>query len=81
MSEPRVNRKELGTIRRIEVADAHRLVETGDAVLVDTRAGQFYEEAHATGAISVPFGEIRRSADHPALRSVPQGQTIVLYCA
>lgn len=80
MSEPGDTRKELGTIRRIEAADARRLVETGGAALVDTRARQFYEEAHATGAISVPFAEIRRSSDHPALRSVPQGQTIVLYC-
>lgn len=81
MSEARVTRKDLVTIRRIEPTDARRLVEAGDAVLVDTRARQFYEEAHATGAISIPFGEIRRSADHPALRSVPEGQTIVLYCA
>jgi len=81
MSEQGITRTELGTIRRIEVGDARRLVEIGDAVLVDTRAGQFYEEAHATGAISVPFEEIRRSADHPALRSVPEGHTIVLYCA
>ncbi|HEX5936805.1 MAG TPA: rhodanese-like domain-containing protein [Actinomycetota bacterium] len=64
----------------VSAADARRLVEARDAVLVDTRACQFYEEAHAAGAISTPFGEIRRSADHPALRSVPEGQTIVLYC-
>jgi rhodanese-related sulfurtransferase len=51
------------------------------AVLVDTRDPQFYRDAHAAGAISVPFEEIRRSPDHPALRSVPEGQTIVLYCA
>jgi len=81
MSEPRVTRKALETIRRISAADARRLVEAGDAVLVDTRSRQFYEEAHATGAISIPFGEIRRSADHPALGWVREGQTIVLYCA
>jgi rhodanese-related sulfurtransferase len=81
MSEPRITRKTLESIRRVAPADASRLVEDGDAVLVDTRDRQFYEEAHAAGAISVPFGEIRRSANHPALRSVPNGQTIVLYCA
>lgn len=81
MSEPRITRKTLESIRRVAPADANRLVEDGDAVLVDTRDRQFYEEAHAAGAISVPFGEIRRSANHPALRSVPNGQTIVLYCA
>lgn len=81
MSESGVTRKNLETIRRIAPANARRLVEDGDAVLVDTRDRQFYKEAHAAGAISVPFGEIRRSADHSALRSVPEGQTIVLYCA
>jgi rhodanese-related sulfurtransferase len=81
MSDPRVTRKALGSIRRIAPTEARRLVEDGAAVLVDTRDGEFYEEAHAAGAISVPFREIRRSQDHPALRSVPEGQTIVLYCA
>ncbi len=81
MTEPRDARKELETIRRIAPADARSLVEAGDAVLVDTRSRQFYQEAHANGAISVPFEEIRRSADHPALGSIPDVQTIVLYCA
>jgi rhodanese-related sulfurtransferase len=81
LSEPAVTRKTLETIRRIAPADARRLVEDGEAVLVDTRDPQFYRDAHAAGAISVPFEVIRRSPDHPALRSVPEGQTIVLYCA
>jgi rhodanese-related sulfurtransferase len=81
MSEPGLTRKSLETIRRIAPADARRLVEAGEAVLVDTRDRQFYREAHAAGAISVPFRDIRRSPDQPALRSVPEGQTIVLYCA
>ena len=81
MSEPGAPRKTLETIQRISPADARRLMEDGDAVLVDTRDRQFYRDAHAAGAISVPFSEIRRSPDHPALRSVPEGQMIVLYCA
>ena len=81
MKKPAVTRKTLETIRRIAPADAHRLVEDGEAVLVDTRHPRFYRDAHASGAISVPFEEIRRSPDHPALRSMPEGQTIVLYCA
>lgn len=80
-SEPRVNRKALEAIRRIEPADARRLVEDGEAVLVDTRDRRFYGDTHAAGAISVPFSEIRRSPDHSALRSVPEDTTIVLYCA
>jgi rhodanese-related sulfurtransferase len=81
MGEPGVTRKTLETIHRISPADALRLMEDGVAVLVDTRDRQFYRDAHVAGAISVPFEEIRRSQDHPALRSVPEGQTIVLYYA
>jgi len=81
LSEPALTRKTLETIRRITPADARRLVEDGDAVLVDTRDRQFFRDAHAEGAISVPFGDIRRSPDHPALRAVPESQTIVVYCA
>ena len=81
MSDVRVDRGALETIPRIEPANARRLVEDGDAVLVDTRDPRFYAEAHATGAISVPFPELRRSPDHPAIRSLPEHQTIVLYCA
>ena len=81
MNESAVNRKSLETIPRVAPADAHRLVEDGEAVLVDTRHPRFYRDAHAAGAISVPFEEIRRSPDQPALRSMPEGQTIVLYCA
>ena len=81
MNEPVVTRKTLESIRRIAPADAHRLIEDGEAVLVDTRHPRFYQDAHAAGAISVPFEEIRRSPDHPALRSMPESQTIVLYCA
>jgi phage shock protein E len=81
MSEAAVTRKSLEAIRRITPAEARRLVEDGEGVLVDTRDRQFYREAHAAGAISVPFGDIRRSPDQPSLRSVPEGQTIILYCA
>jgi rhodanese-related sulfurtransferase len=52
LNEPAVTRKTLETIDRIAPADAHRLVEDGEAVLVDTRHPRFYREAHAAGAIS-----------------------------
>jgi rhodanese-related sulfurtransferase len=81
MNEQRETRGDLEMIRRIDPADARRLVDEGRAVLVDTRDRRFYDEAHATGALSVPFAEIRRSPDHPALRTIPASRIIVLYCA
>lgn len=80
MSERRVTRKDLESVPKIRPAEARRLVEEGRAVLVDTRDRRYYEETHATGAISVPFAEIRRSPDQPSLRSVPDGLRIILYC-
>jgi rhodanese-related sulfurtransferase len=80
MSERRSNRADLASIARSTPAEARDLVDGGRAVLVDTRPRDYYEEAHAVGAVSVPFAEIRRSADHPTLRAVPREQRIILYC-
>lgn len=80
MSEPRVARRELESIRRLSAEEARDLVERRRAVLVDTRDPSYYAEAHAVGAISVPFAEIRRSPLHPRLQSVPEDQQLILYC-
>lgn len=80
MNEPRMQRRELEPIRRLSADAARDLVERGRAVLVDTRDRRYYEEAHAVGAISIPFAEIRRSPLHPRLQSVPEDQQLVLYC-
>jgi rhodanese-related sulfurtransferase len=80
MSERRSTRAELTSIARVSPAEARDLIDGGRAVLVDTRDRRYYQEAHALGAVSVPFAEIRRSGDHPALRAVPHGHRIILYC-
>jgi rhodanese-related sulfurtransferase len=78
VSEPR--RQDLETIRRVSPAEARTLVKSGDAVLVDTRDRRFYDEAHATGALSVPFADIRRSPDEAMLGVDPDDRILVLYC-
>jgi rhodanese-related sulfurtransferase len=80
MTERRSTRADLTSIARVTAAEARDLVDSGRAVLVDTRDQRYYQEAHAVGALSVPFAEIRRSQDHPTLQAVPQGQRIILYC-
>ncbi|HSL77995.1 MAG TPA: rhodanese-like domain-containing protein [Candidatus Limnocylindrales bacterium] len=80
MSDVRVNRSELERIRRVSAAEARSLVHAGRAVLVDTRDAASFGEAHAADAISLPFAEIRRSPDHPSLRSVPEERAVIFYC-
>src|SRR3989454_6075571 len=48
---------------------SHRLIDAGRGVLVDARDRRLYDNAHATGAISLPLSEIeaangRRSEEH-----------------
>ncbi|MGH2630782.1 MAG: rhodanese-like domain-containing protein [Actinomycetota bacterium] len=80
MSESQVARKDLEGIPRISPAQAKQLVDDGQAVLADTRDRRYYEEAHATGAISIPFSEIRRTPKHLELPSVSDGHMIIFYC-
>jgi rhodanese-related sulfurtransferase len=70
----------LASIRRITPEEAWSLTSEGKAVLVDTRPGSYYGEAHAGGAISMPFEDIRRDP-RAAIDALPSDQLIVLYCA
>jgi hypothetical protein len=54
------DRSGLASIHRITPEEAWSLTSEGKAVLVDTRPGSYYGEAHAEDAISMPFEDIRR---------------------
>src|SRR4051794_27634094 len=43
---------------RISVADAHKAIAEGKAVLVDVRPTGAYDEEHAKGSISLPGNEL-----------------------
>ncbi|MRN55320.1 rhodanese-like domain-containing protein [Paenibacillus monticola] len=43
--------------------------------IIDVRDAQSYEEAHLPGALSLPFGQIKRST-----LVFPKGDVLVLYC-
>ncbi|PZS26255.1 MAG: rhodanese-like domain-containing protein [Pseudonocardiales bacterium] len=57
----------------ITPADAARLVDAGEAVLLDVREDDEWAAGHATAATHVPLGRLR--AD-----SVPAGSTVVAVC-
>lgn len=67
--------KEAGAL--IGPEDAFRMVERGEAILVDVRDEGSYLDAHLAGAILVPLAEVGQSA--PQLAS--QGRTIITYCS
>src|SRR6266568_9179544 len=67
--------------QRISVADARTLVDTGRGVLVDARDRRLYDNAHATGAISLPLSEIEAANGHVTPNSVPPDRILILYCA
>ncbi len=57
--------------------DAYKMVNAGEAVLVDVRDEGSYVEAHIAGAIFVPPAEITaRSAEF-----VQDGRTVITYCS
>ena len=67
-------------LRRITAAEARLLTDAGRAVLVDARDRRLYDNAHATGAISLPLAEIEGANGAVTPDSVPPG-LLILYCA
>lgn len=80
MSSPNPGRRSLEAISRISPGDAHRLINDGDAVLVDTRVPRYIREAHAKGAISAPLDAIRDDPSATPLKDMGVDQSIILYC-
>lgn len=65
---------------RVTAEDAIRLVQSGQAVLVDTRSAGQYAEHHAEGAVLAPLQEIGENPYLPAITGIPEDQTMILYC-
>ncbi len=68
-------------LKRITVAEARLLIDAGRGVLVDARDRRLYDNAHATGAISLPLSEIEAANGHVTPNSVPPDRLLILYCA
>jgi hypothetical protein len=65
----------LAAAPRISVADAHKALAEGKAILIDVRPGMAFDEEHAKGAISIPGNELyARTAE------LPKDKQIITYC-
>jgi rhodanese-related sulfurtransferase len=57
---------------------AYRMVQRGDALFLDVRSADEYEEAHIADAISLPFYDI---TDAELTRIAAMGRTVITYCS
>ena len=60
---------------------AHELVAAGRGVLVDTRDGRLFDNAHAAGALSLPLATIEAAQGQAPVGVLPPDRTLILYCA
>jgi 3-mercaptopyruvate sulfurtransferase SseA len=63
-------------VRRVTVAELQRMMERGEAVVVDVRTKEQYEQGRIKGAILMPTAEISTR-----LGELPKDKQIVFYCA
>lgn len=62
-------------VARVSVGEAHGAANAGQAVIVDVRDRESYDQAHITGAISIPENEL------PArIGELPKDRQILTYC-
>jgi rhodanese-related sulfurtransferase len=61
---------------RVNAADAKRLVEAKQAVLVDVRSQAAYDASHAQGALHLDVTDIEAGKT----KSLPHDKEIIPYC-
>ncbi|HET8644647.1 MAG TPA: rhodanese-like domain-containing protein [Vicinamibacteria bacterium] len=62
-------------IDRIEAQEAKRLVEKGEAVVIDVRGRTAWDTGHVAGALHIPLEELQAR-----LAQLPKDKLIVAYC-
>lgn len=60
---------------RISAADAKKALDAGQAVLVDVRSLDSWQEEHAKGAVSIPVNEL-----YARLGELPKDKQVIAYC-
>jgi hypothetical protein len=62
-------------IKRISLKDTQAKLGKGEAILIDVRSKESYDQAHAVGALSIPEEEIKSR-----LSELPKDKLLILYC-
>ena len=61
---------------RITLAEAKKEFDAGNAVFIDTRSADSYNQEHIKGALNITIAEIGAKAD-----TIPKGKKIIAYCS
>ena len=62
-------------VARVSPGEAHAAANAGQAVIVDVRDRESYDQAHIAGAISIPENELAARSGE-----LPQDRQILTYC-
>lgn len=63
-------------MKRISVDEAKAASDKGDAVIVDTRAAEQFEQEHIKGAVNIPSFEFQNR-----YKELPTDKQIIAYCS
>src|SRR5215831_5948127 len=75
VNQPRPAGTPADNARRIGVEELHKLWQSNDVFIIDTRAESAYKQEHIKGSISMPTGTV---LDH--LNDLPKNKLIAAYC-
>lgn len=67
-----------GSPGMIEIQDALRLFQSGEAVFVDSRHEFDYKLGHIKGAVNLPLAEFETKED--VVGSLPRNKSLIVYC-
>lgn len=62
-------------VPRVTAAEVKALVEKGEALVVDVRGKDAFDQEHAVGAISIPVDQVEAR-----LKELPKNKLIAAYC-
>ncbi len=63
-------------VERITVADAKKAVDAGEAIIVDARSQDSYNNEHIKGSINIPSKEMEERYNE-----LPKDKKIIVYCS
>lgn len=67
-------------LKEVDAETMKYLVESGEAVPIDARAGQEYDQGHIPGAINLPVYEFDRA--YPGIKTrLDKVKTLITYCS
>ena len=61
---------------RISLADAKKVFDTGNVVVVDVRDASAYKQEHIKGALNIPIAQVAAHED-----KLPKNKKIIVYCS